>query len=328
MYRQKVELHLHLDGSVRPETALSFINDNEGRKYELDEVTGMLTVSDNEKSLVDYLKKFDLPIKLLQTEKRLERVSYELVEDLAAENTIYAEIRVAPIQHLKKNLSPAQVVESILAGIKRATKKYDIKIGLLLCAMRSLPLSDNYFLIDLAEKYKERGVVGLDLAGDESGYPAYLFKDFFNKAMEKSIPFTIHAGEAKGPDSIIEAIELGASRIGHGIRAYEREEVMDLILERDICLECCPISNRDTKAIRDFSNYPILRYLSKGIAATLNSDNRTVSDTNYDKEVEFLKKYLPITESDIRVLNINAVKHSFTTDENKRELLLKLNKES
>lgn len=328
MYRPKVELHLHLDGSVRPETALSFINADKDNNYDIDEVTNMLTVSGKDNSLADYLRKFDLPVNLLQTRNRLVRVSYELVEDLAAENTIYAEIRVAPIQHLKGILSPTEVVEGILEGIRKATKKYDIKIGLLLCAMRHLPQAENDFLINLAEKYKEMGVVGIDLAGDESVYPASNFDSFFKKAKERNIPFTIHAGEAKGPDSIQEAIELGATRIGHGIRAYESEKIMDLILDRDICLECCPISNRDTNAIKDFSNYPILHYLNRGIAVTLNSDNRTVSNTNFDKEVEFLRKYLPLTEIDIKKLNINAVKHSFTTDQIKSELLMKLNKES
>lgn len=327
MYRNKVELHLHLDGSLRPETVHDLLREQSDTNIGIDEVRKRLTISDSDITLVDYLKKFDLPIMLLQTKESLKRASFELVEDLASENTIYAEIRVAPIQHIEKGLTPEEVVSSILEGINKVTEKNNITIGLLLCAMRNRPPEESDFLIELASKFRNKGVVGLDLAGDEAGYPATLFKDFFNKAKSNKIPFTIHAGEAKGPESITEAINLGAMRIGHGIRAYESEEVMNIIVKKGICLECCPISNRDTHAITDFKKYPILYYLKRGIAVTLNSDNRTVSNTNYNKEVEFLKKYLPLEHKHIKEFNLNAIKHSFISDKIKKELISKLNKE-
>ncbi|MGL1892100.1 MAG: adenosine deaminase [Spirochaetaceae bacterium] len=324
---KKVELHLHLDGSLRIETVkelgvnLGLFSEN----YSTQEIKNKLCINKDDKTLVDYLEKFNLPIQILQTKDSLERVAYEIVEDLSLENTIYAEIRVAPIQHMKEGLTGDDIVEAILKGFNKASSKYPITVNLLLCAMRHLPAKDNEFLLTLADKYKKLGVVGLDLAGDEAGYSVDLFRDFFNKAKKIGIPFTIHAGEASGTESIVKAIEIGAKRLGHGIRAYEDEDVMDLIKKRDICLECCPKSNLDTNAIKDFNEYPIIKYLNVGIAATLNSDNRTVSDTNYDKELLLLNRYLTINTDDIKNFNINAINHAFISEDKKEQLLNQLN---
>lgn len=320
---KRVELHIHLDGSLRPETVLEL-----GIRYNiipehftLTDVMNLLTVDSNNTDLVSYLKRFNLPIEILQTTEAIERAAYELVEDLAKENTIYAEIRVAPIQHLRSGLTPEQVVDSILTGFHKAEAKFNIKANLLLCAMRHLPPGENRFLIDLAHNYRNKGVVGLDLAGDEAGYPPSIFRDFFRKAKELGIPFTIHAGEARGADSISEAISIGASRLGHGIRAYEDKNVLELIAAHNICLECCPVSNFDTNAIKDFYNYPIIKYLEKGLDVTLNSDNRTVSNTSYKKEVELLQHYINIKNEHIKQMNINAIKHAFIPETLKERLL-------
>lgn len=320
---KKVELHLHLDGSLRPETVLELGIKNGliPKETDIKEIKKQLTVAKDNSSLVDYLKRFDLPIKILQSKEALERAAFELAEDLASENTIYAEIRVAPIQHLKEGLTPDDVVEAILKGFNVAKKCYSIEINLLLCAMRHLTPEKNEFLIDLTQKYRERGVVGLDLAGDEAGYPPTLFREFFKKAKEENIPFTIHAGEARGPKSILEAIEMGASRLGHGIRAYEESEVVELIKEKNICLECCPVSNFNTKAIENFYSYPIVDYLKREVAVTLNSDNRTVSNTNYDKEIDMLKHYIDIDKKHIKQMNINAINHAFIPNRLKERLL-------
>lgn len=320
---KKVELHIHLDGSLRPETVLEL-----GIRYNiipehftLTDIKDLITVDNNNTDLVGYLKRFNLPIEILQTSESLERAAYELVEDLAKENTIYTEIRVAPIQHLKSGLTPEQVVDSILKGFKKAESKYNITANLLLCAMRHLPPNENSFLIDLADNYRNKGVVGLDLAGDEAGFPPSIFRNFFRKAKDLGIPFTIHAGEARGAESISEAIRIGASRLGHGIRAFEDKNAMKLIAARNICLECCPVSNFDTKAIEDFYDYPIIEYLKMGLDVTLNSDNRTVSNTTYEKEIELLQHYINIENKNIEQMNINAIKHAFIPETLKERLL-------
>lgn len=320
---KKAELHLHLDGSLRPETVkeLAVKRNILPENISINDVQKLLTVSISNTDLIHYLKKFDLPVELLQDKDSLKRVAYELAEDLSNEDYIYAEVRVAPIQHLHKGLAPVQVVESILEGFKLAEEKYNIKINLLLCAMRHITPEENRFLIELAYNFRNRGVVGLDLAGDEAGYPPTIFKNFFKEAQNKGIPFTIHAGEARGSQSVIDAINLGASRLGHGIRAFEDKKAIQLIKEKEICLECCPISNYNTKAIDDFYKYPIIEYLDQGLAVTLNTDNRTVSNTNYVKEIDFLKHYVNISEDQIKTMNTNAIKHAFISEELKEKLL-------
>lgn len=322
MYK-KAELHLHLDGSLRPETVKELAVDQGifSEDITLDSVKKHLIADRDNPDLVHYLKKFDLPIEILQDRNSLSRVAFELGEDLSNDSTIYAEVRVAPIQHIKGGLSVDEVVEAILEGLKRAEKLYGITLRLLLCAMRHQTPEQNDFLVELADKFRKDGVVGIDLAGNEGGFPPELFEKFFEKVRSKGIPFTIHAGEARGPESIKTAINMGASRVGHGIRAFEDPEVLKLIKDRDICLECCPISNYNTKAIEDFSNYPIIQYLDMGVSVTLNTDNRTVSDTNYDREVQFLREYLKLSEEQIERMNINAINHAFISDSLKTKLL-------
>lgn len=317
----KVELHLHLDGSIRPETALEL-----GKKYNIisqettiKEIQLMLSVN-KEADLKEYLKAFDLPIEIMQYKSAIERISYELVEDLYNDGTIYAEIRVAPIQHLKKGLNSSEVVESILKGFNRAQNSYPIKVNLLLCVMRHLSPMDNMFLLDLVNNFRNKGVVGLDLAGNEADFPASNFKKLFNQAKKSNIPFTIHAGEALGPASVWEAINIGASRIGHGVRSYEDADLLNEILNKKIHLELCPISNRDTGAIQDFKHYPIIDYLNKGISVSLNTDNRTVSNTTYNKEIDFLRNYMDITPNHIKQFNMNAINSAFISDKEKKYL--------
>lgn len=318
---KKVELHLHLDGSIRPVTALE-LGKNIGlisNESNLEDIIDQISVSKNA-DLKEYLKSFDLPIEIMQYQETIERISFELVEDLYNDGTVYAEIRVAPIQHLKKGLTPNEVVEAILKGFNRGQNLYPIKVNLILCVMRHLSCSENIFILDLIKKYKDRGVVGLDLAGNEYDHPASIFTDLFNKAINEGIPFTIHAGEACGPERVWEAIKLGASRIGHGVRSIEDESLLNELVNKNIHLEICPISNRDTGAIEDFSKYPILFYLNRGISVSLNTDNRTVSNTNYNKEVEFLKKWLPLKLDDIKKFNLNAIEAAFISDKEKQYL--------
>lgn len=312
MKRKKIELHLHLDGSLRAKTVRELGIDQGlfDNSITLENVENRLKVNQGG-DLRSYLKSFDLPIEILQTKRAIERVSFELLEDLYREGTIYCEIRVAPIQHVAKGLTPDDVVKSILKGFIKGQNLYPIKANLLLCAMRHLSEDENMFLIPLADKYRDNGVVGLDLAGNEADFPPELFSNFFKKALEHSIPFTIHAGEASGAESVISAIDLGAKRIGHGLRSFESSELIERLSKGDIHLEMCPQSNIDTSAIDDFNNYPILDYLKRGISVSLNSDNRTVSSTNIDKEIKLLKDNFDITEDDIKQLTINAIDAAF-----------------
>ncbi len=325
---KKAELHLHLDGSLRPESVLDIAKKDgiELPTYNLEELVRYLRVEEGNKDLVEYLKRFDIPQLVLQSKKNLERAAYELVEDLANENYIYAEIRFAPHFHLSKGLVLDEVVEAVVKGVKRAEEKYDIQANLLLCIMRHLDPNKGFEIVDLAKRFRNKKVVGIDLAGDEFNYSALLFKEVFAKAKEENIPFTIHAGEARGVESIKEALECGATRLGHGIRAFEKEELLKELREKGIVLECCPISNFDTNAIEDFYKYPLKDYVNEDILACLNTDNRTVSNTNYVKELEFLEKYRPMEEREIKLFTLNAIKGAFISEYEKGKLIEKLNR--
>lgn len=323
---KKAELHLHLDGSLRPETVLEIAEkDNiELPSRDLDELKKYLKVDEHNKDLEEYLKRFELPLKVMQTMENLKRTSFELVEDLARENYIYAEIRFAPHLHLKKGLSLEEVVEAVIAGVKEAEAKYDIEANILLCIMRHMPEEKGNEILNLAKKFKGNKVVGIDLAGDEAHYSPLIFRKVFEKAKGAEIPFTIHAGEARGVNGMLEALVCGPTRLGHGIRAYEEERLLEILKDKKITLECCPISNYHTRAIEDFDKYPLKDYLQDGIRATLNTDNRTVSDTNYAKELEFLDRHRALSDDEIVQCSINAVMGAFISEERKAELISKL----
>ncbi len=324
---KKVELHLHLDGSLRPSTVID-IAKKEGIElpsYDEKELIKYLSVDETNKDLVEYLKKFNLPLKVMQTRENLERVTFELLEDLAKDNYIYVELRFAPHLHTKKGLNLSEIVESVNAGIFRAENTYPIKANVLLCIMRHMEVSLGYEIVDLAKKYLGEKVCGIDLAGDEFNYSVTLFKDVFARAKGMDIPFTIHSGEARGPESIVDALSIGAERLGHGIRAFENKELLEKLKENRITLECCPISNLNTQIFHDFHDYPLKTYLNNGLKATINTDNRTVSNTNYQKEIDFLEKYTPLTLEEIYLANKNAIEGAFISKEEKEELLKKLN---
>lgn len=323
---KKVELHLHLDGSLRPETVLQ-IAQNDGIElptYDLEELKKYLHVDENNKDLVEYLKKFDLPLKVMQTKENIKRITFELLEDLSKDNYIYVEIRFAPHLHMQKGLSLEEIVESVSAGIIEAEKVYSIKGNMLLCIMRHMDVNLGYEIVNLAKEYRNNKVAGIDLAGDEFNYSVKLFKEVFDLAKELEISFTIHAGEASGSQSIADAIEVGAKRIGHGIRAFENEKLLEELKQKKITLECCPISNKNTNVFDDFTNYPLKKYIADGVRATLNTDNRTVSNTNYQKEIDFLDRFTPLTIEEIMISNNNAIEGAFITREEKDELLTKL----
>lgn len=323
---KKVELHLHLDGSLRPQTLLDIAEkDNISLPTkDLEEIKKYMMVADNNKDLVEYLKKFELPLKVMQSEENLERIAFELVEDLAKENYMYAEIRFAPHLHTEKGLSLDKVIKSVTNGIERAERNYDIKSNIILCIMRHLNVEKGFEIVNLAKSYMGSKVVAIDLAGDEFNYPVTIFKDVFAKAKENNIPITIHAGEARGYESIVDSIELGASRIGHGVRAYENTNLIQELINKNIFLECCAISNMNTQIFDDFYEYPFKNYLNKGIKVTINTDNRTVSNTNFKKEIEVLEKYNSIDKNEIIKSIKNSIYGAFISDKEKDILLKKL----
>lgn len=309
----KIELHVHLDGSVRLETASKLL------KKDMDSIKKEM-VATSCKSLGEYLKAFDIPLSILQTKENLELVAKELAEDLKQDGVVYAEIRFCPLFHTKEGLSPEEVVEAVLTGLSHVS----LKTNLILCMMRNFDETMNEQIIELTLKYLHHGVAGIDLAGDEAKYQTSQFHKLFEIINEKKIPFTIHAGEADGPTSIQSAISFGAKRIGHGIKMIEDNMLMKEAIEKDILLEVCPTSNVGTQAVSCYEEHPIKKLYDAGVCVSIHTDNRTVSHITLTKEYELLHRYFQFSFQDFYQMNCNALKHSFLNPMEQEEIQEKL----
>ena len=357
----KVVLHLHLDGSLRPETVKEWIeellsitsklkNDSQNSiieqlpegakkhleglkgnvgdwlkeliesgnsKVSLEEVKKMLTVEPDNKDLNQYLEKFDLPLYFLQTEEHIERATFEIYEDLHNQGVKYAEVRFAPSLHLNGGLTYEKIVEAAIRGMNKAKEKYGIMGHLILCCMRGNDNKENNIeTVNVAKKYLGEGVCALDLAGAEALFPTEDFKDIFKLAKENEIPFTIHAGEAAGPESIIEALKMGATRIGHGIRCIEDKRVVKILSLHRIPLEICPISEIQTNAAKQ-DKFPVEDLLRCDVPVTVSSDNNTVSGTNILKDIEWLVDNNNLGIDEVLKIQTNAANSIYGTEEEK-----------
>lgn len=309
-----IDLHLHLDGSLRPETVRELLIE-EGMELSLEEVSSMLTVSKDCKDLNDYLRTFEYPVKVLQKAVNIERVVMELGMDLHAEGLTYAEVRFAPMLSTETGLSIDEVVEAAIRGAVAAMDECrGFRMGLILCCMRGDNHAANMDTVRAASKYLGDVVCALDLAGAEALFDTELFAEEFKLARELGVPFTIHAGEAAGPESIWKALEMGAKRIGHGIRCIEDDALVEYLARHEIPLEICPTSNMQTRVFGDMDEYPLKELFMMGVHTTLNTDNRTVSDTDIKSEREFAKKYCRMTDEELDAMEEYSRQATFLKD--------------
>ncbi len=314
-----IDLHLHLDGSLSLDTVKRLAKmQNMTLPEDDDKLKELLTVRKGCRDLAEYLTKFDFPLSLLQTAEAIEEGTYLLCKELLNEGCIYAEIRFAPQLHLLCGLSQEQVVKAAIKGFERS----GLLGGLILCCMRGNDnRAQNFGTVVVAKKYLGKGVLALDLAGNEAGFPTGAFEDIFEASRKERIPFTVHAGEADGAASVKKAIEMGAARIGHGVRSIEDEEVLKLLTDKKIPLELCPTSNLNTAIFSDINEYPVRKLMDKGVIVTVNSDNRSVSDTTAQKEIELIKSTFKLTESEEKQLFLNSVNAAFCGGDIKRKLV-------
>ncbi|SEM84588.1 adenosine deaminase [Candidatus Frackibacter sp. WG12] len=325
----KVELHLHLDGSLRVETVVDLAKELEVElpTNNKEELKSYLQVDDECESLVEYLKKFEFPLKVMQTKNALQRVAYELAEDAAQDNIKYLEVRFAPLM-LASKLSKEEVVEAVLSGLKKAERDYDLQTNIILCCMRHQDPSKSVEVVQLASDYLGKGVVGVDLAGDEADFPPEEHEKAFQLAKGIGLHRTVHAGEAAGADSVRKAIDyLNAERIGHGIRAKEDTETLEIIQESKIALEVCPTSNVHTKVVYNLSNHPVKEYFDLGVLVTINTDNRTVSNLTLSEEYIALYENFDFEIEDIKQLILNGVEAAFINKDEREELINKFKAE-
>ncbi len=321
-----VDLHLHLDGSLSLETVKELMCmqgiENEHTDKEL---LKRLQVSHECKDLNEYLEKFEYPLTLLQTGEALSFAVYKLIEELKSEGIIYAEIRFAPQLHTRKGLSQQEIVETACEGLdesRKYWKSYSCH-NLILCCMRSDDNKDaNMETVRLAALYAEEGsgVVAADLAGAEGLYATDTFADVFRDAVQRGVPFTIHAGEAAGAESVECALNFQAVRIGHGVRSTENPLIMQELADRETALELCPTSNLNTKIYETIENYPIQQLMNKGIRVTVNTDNMMVSDTTEARELALVADIFNMEKKDVKQLIMNGVEAAFATEVIKNRL--------
>jgi len=320
----KVLLHEHLDGALRPQTVIDLAND--------DAYLGLPTADPqalaqwfhrgaNQGSLAKYLEGFAHTIAVMQTDSALERVAYEQAEDLSKDGVVYFETRFAPIFHTRKGLTHQQVVTSVLRGLERGRKDFGISSGLIICAMRNMDVSLE--MAELAVDFRERGVVGFDLAGEEGGYPPKKHVAAFHYIQRQNFNITIHAGEGYGKESIWQAIQYcGAHRIGHGTRLIDDIAVVDgkavklgnlaqYVLDKRIPLEICLISNVHTGATPSLAEHPFKILYEEKFRVTLNTDNRLMSSTSMTQEFEAAADTFGLSLDDFETITINSMKSAF-----------------
>lgn len=320
-----IDLHLHLDGSLSIDSVRKLAKlQNISIPEEEDYLRSMLSVNGDCRDLNEYLEKFDFPLTLLQTPEGIAMSVANLTHELHQQGLMYAELRFAPQLHLHKGLTQRQVIEAAIHGLKDSP----IPCGLILCCMRMKDNKEaNLETVRLAKEYLGKGVAALDLAGAEAVFPTREFKEEFTLARELGVPYTIHAGEADGRDSVCTALEFGTKRIGHGIRSWEDPELLKVLASHGVTLECCPTSNLNTQIFGSISEYPIGPMLDAGVRFTVNTDNMTVSSTNLKREWQLLIDAFRLTGDHVKLLLLNAANAAFADEVLKEVLRNKIHQE-
>lgn len=316
----KIVLHLHLDGSIDIDDAYKWAKED-GIKITKKDIIKELQVDEQCHSLNDYLEKFTLPCQLLQTCARLEESSYHLFKKLSKLNVLYAEVRFAPNKHLERGLNLDDVVISVVNGMNKASVETGIMGGIILSLMRGDSKESNFEVINIAKKYLGKGVVAIDLAGAEALYPTRDYLDLFKYAKSLEIPFTVHAGEADGVESIKAALSMGTKRIGHGVRVIDDKDLQQKLIDDDILLEICVTSNYQTEAIK--GKHPIEKLYKSGIKISINTDNDTVSNVDINKEYINILNNTNMKEEDLIKCNKDSISFIFA-DESTKEKLWKI----
>lgn len=327
----KVELHGHLDGSLRPETVLALA---QGHGYELPvsdpaALAQFFHLGASRGSLPEYLEGFRHTIAVTQTAEALEQIAYEYMEDQSADNVVYSEARFAPHFHTGQGLGLDGVMTAVLRGLSRGSREFNVGFGLIVCAMRNEDTTLSERLAELAVSYRRQGCVGFDLAGEEAGHPANHHLAAFQLAKRMDFNITIHAGESFGPESIWQALQYcGAHRIGHGVRLVEDIVIYDrkvirvgtlaqYVLDHRVPLEFCISSNVHTGAVKSLQDHPFPYFWDKDYRVTLNTDNRLMSNTTLTDEYLIAVENFGLDFDDLEKLSINAMKSSFAPYEDR-----------
>jgi adenosine deaminase len=321
----KVDLHRHLEGSLRLQTLAEIAQEHgiDLPSYDIEVLRPFVTAADEEPDFHRFLEKFRFLRRFYPTQEAVERIAYEAVADAAEDNVRYLELRFNPIAQARgQGFSLDEVTTWICGAVDKAQREIDIRVNLIVQIGRDESLDTAWQVAEVAVAHRHRGVVGLDLAGDEVRYPARGFAEVFQWARREGLHITVHAGEAAGARSVQEAIELlGAQRIGHGIRTVEDSDVVRLVHERGVTLEVCPTSNLQTGVVRRLGQHPLIDLLALGLRATVNTDDPSVSDTTLTDEYEVAMLAMGLTLGHIKRAIVTAAEGSFQPPEEKEQMV-------
>lgn len=327
----KIDLHLHLDGSLDLNCAYQLAKERKVIKEDMsfEEFSSKMSVPEDNPSLEECLKCFDFPLAILQDSEALEKSTYALIKNLHQLEVMYAEIRFAPQLHKQKGMSQAEAVEAVIAGRNRALKEFKgIHVNLILCMMTIGPAAlnenENRETVEVAKQYLNQGVVALDLAGNEGACPILDFKPLFDRAQELGVPYTIHAGEAGPASNVKDAIAMGAWRIGHGGHCTQDPEVKKQVIDKQIPLEICITSNIQCCCQPSYAEHAIVELFKEGACVTINTDNMTLSKVTLASEIEQGLIEMGFTEEDILTMIKNSIRAAFISEEEKAALLARL----
>ncbi len=320
-----VELHRHLDGNVRVETVLELARQHglPLPAWTADELRPHVQIVEREPSLVAFLAKFALLRRVMVDYDAVRRIARENLEDAAREGIDYIELRFSPYFMAEEHgLDPFGVTEAVCDALAAARDALPVRAKLIGILSRHYGPEVGRVELAAAVRFRDRGIVAFDLAGDEANFPGDLFVRHFAEARDAGLRITVHAGEAAGAESVRQAVEgLGAERIGHGVRSVEDPRVIDLLLERGIPLEVCPTSNVQTSTVPGYREHPLPDLLRAGVRATLNSDDPSISGIDLRHEYRVAAQELGLGPDEIRRLQENALEAAFLTPAERAELL-------
>ncbi|MCD7806165.1 MAG: adenosine deaminase [Lachnospiraceae bacterium] len=318
-----IDIHLHFDGSLPLELVARQAKLQKLPYADLsgEELRERIVCPLDCGSLNDFLARFEIPLEILQTRDSLCEAVEAVLGLLKKQGILYAELRFAPQHHTKKGLTQEEAVLAALEGLQRGLSDGKIRAQLILCAMRGDGNeAANFETLELTAKYLHQGVCAFDLAGAEALFPTEHYRDLFAYAGQLGVPFTIHAGEAAGPESVRAALSFGAKRIGHGTHAIEDLALVQELKEKQVVLECCVISNVQSKSVESIEKHPVRSFLDQGLKVTLNTDNMTISQTSMAQEVAFVREHFGLTKEEEKKLYLNAVDGAFLDEPSKEEL--------
>ena len=325
----KAELHVHLDGSLRPDTMIELARQARAPlpTTDADELRRFMLV-DDARDLEDYLHRFDITIALLQTPEAIERVAYEMVEDAVRDNVRYLEVRYCPRLSCREGLSLDEVIAAEGRGLVRGERDFGLRTGIINCSLRHYAPEVSLEIAEHSVRCRDRGVVAFDLAGGEAGRPPGRHGAAFDVAARGLLGITVHAGEAAGADSIAEAVHrCHANRIGHGTRLREDPALQDYVRDRRICLETNITSNLQTHVVDRASNHPVRQYFDAGLNVTLGSDSWLMSGVVLSDEYWLAHTELGFTRAEIDRMILNGFESAFLPWPDRQRLVAQVHEE-